>query len=390
MNNQLDEGVVNLAKAIRQSESGGNFNATGKSGEHGAYQFTEPTWKTQASKYGIDVPLKEATPEQQNAVAYNKIKEWKDAGHDVTQIASMWNAGEGEPDAYTGKFGSNAGSHKAGDPSIGVNKYGAKYDVPAYAKSVSEAYLKLKNGEDVGSDPNNPSSVGNSSGYKTKTQIGSSVNQDQSQTKEDSNAPGHVISDLSKGNYSGVLQSGIRGLASGLTGGGSEVIGQSLGTGIGQAKEKIKGLLGGKDNSEYYDKSQPSDMDQLKAGGKILASVGSLYGGGQAAGAIKGLLSGEGALESPSVIKAMAKFKMGPEEFSSLSKIEKLNALGESLKTAGLGDSTEIAKAIKYLQPGTGWIKRLAKSGLKEATRFALYNILGNKAGGIVHGVLHE
>lgn len=166
MQNQLDPQVVNLAKAIRQSESGGDFNAKGKSGEIGAYQFTEPTWNSTAPKYGINVPLSQATPEQQNAVAYNKIKEWKDKGHDVTQIASMWNAGEAEPNAYTGKFGSDTLTHKAGEPSVGVNKFGAKYDVPTYAKRVSEAYLKLKSGQEVGIDPQNPSSIGTQYGQK--------------------------------------------------------------------------------------------------------------------------------------------------------------------------------------------------------------------------------
>lgn len=149
---QLDPTVVNLAKAIRQTETGGDFNASGASGEHGGYQFTEPTWQRYASRYGINTPLKQATPEQQNAVAYNKIKEWKDKGFDVTQIASMWNAGDAEPNAYSGKFSD-------GSPSIGQNKFKVKYDVPKYAESVAKAYTTLKGGGQVSQDPNNPSSL---------------------------------------------------------------------------------------------------------------------------------------------------------------------------------------------------------------------------------------
>lgn len=149
---QLDPGVVNLAKAIRQSESGGNFSATGKSGEYGAYQFTPDTWNKEAPQYGIDSPLNSATPEQQNAVAYNQIKKWKDSGKDVTQIASMWNAGEGEPNAYTGKFSD-------GSSSVGTNTQGVKFNVPEYVKSVTSAYQTLKSGGQVAADPNNPSSV---------------------------------------------------------------------------------------------------------------------------------------------------------------------------------------------------------------------------------------
>jgi len=148
----LDPQAVSLAKAIRQTESGGDFKAKGKSGEYGAYQFTEPTWNTYSKKYGISSRLQDATPEQQNQVAYSKIKEWKDKGYNPGQIASMWNAGEGEPEAYTGKF-------STGKPSRGVNSYGVNYDVPAYAKSVATAYQTLKQGGNVGVDPANPSSI---------------------------------------------------------------------------------------------------------------------------------------------------------------------------------------------------------------------------------------
>ena len=153
MPESLDPNVVNLAKAIRQTESGGDFKAKGKSGEYGAYQYTEPTWNAASQKYlGSAVKLSDATPEQQNEVTYRRLKEWKDQGKNPGQIASMWNAGEGEPDAYTGKFSN-------GQPSTGTNKSNVKFDVPAYAKSVATAYQKIKGGGDVGIDPNNPSSV---------------------------------------------------------------------------------------------------------------------------------------------------------------------------------------------------------------------------------------
>jgi len=153
MDNQpLDQDVVALTKAIRQSESGGNFSVRGKSNEYGAYQFTPDTWNATASKYGVNVPLEQATKEQQNKVAYSRIKEWKDSGKNVGQIASMWNAGEDESGAYTGKFSN-------GQASIGKNKFGVQFDVPSYAKSVATAYHTIKGGGQVGIDPTNPSSV---------------------------------------------------------------------------------------------------------------------------------------------------------------------------------------------------------------------------------------
>lgn len=143
---QLDSDVVNLAKAIRQTESGGNFQARGKSGEYGGYQYTQPTWETYSKKHGVNVPLEQATPEQQNEVTYKQIKEWKDQGYNPGQIASMWNSGK--PDAYLDT------NYK------GVNKHGVAYDVPKYAESVAKAYHSIKSGGSVGIDPQNPSSIG--------------------------------------------------------------------------------------------------------------------------------------------------------------------------------------------------------------------------------------
>lgn len=164
----LDPQAVSLAKAIRQTESGGSFSAQGKSGEYGAYQFTEPTWDNLSKKYGVNANLHEATPEQQNEVAYKQIKEWKDAGNNVGQIASMWNAGAGEPNAYQGKFSD-------GSPATGKNKYGAQYNVPEYAKSVATAYQTLKKGGQVSADPNNPSSIASSQNKTQPSSLGGDI-----------------------------------------------------------------------------------------------------------------------------------------------------------------------------------------------------------------------
>lgn len=127
----LDPQAVSLAKAIRQTESGGNFQARGGSGEYGAYQFMPATWDATAKKFGVNVPLEQATPEQQNQVAYSQIKAWKDEGLNVGQIASAWNAGYGRKNAYVQGWS-------------GENDKGVSYDTPAYAKKVAEAYQSFK------------------------------------------------------------------------------------------------------------------------------------------------------------------------------------------------------------------------------------------------------
>ena len=123
----------NLAKAIRQRESGGNFNAVGDAGtSHGGYQFQPATWKSYAKEILGDSNA-EMTPENQNAVAYGKIKGWKDSGKNAAQIAAMWNAGEG--------IGDNWQSHKG---KTTINGKTISYDTPQYVKDVTDLYQQYK------------------------------------------------------------------------------------------------------------------------------------------------------------------------------------------------------------------------------------------------------
>ena len=122
----MDQDAINLAKAIRQAETG-NKPVAGKSGElKSRYQFLPSTWKSWSKQYlGIDnAPL---TLENENKVAYSKIKELKDKGLNPAQIASVWNSGSTK---WEGK--------------VGVNKQGVKYDVPLYVNRVYSEYQKIK------------------------------------------------------------------------------------------------------------------------------------------------------------------------------------------------------------------------------------------------------
>jgi hypothetical protein len=127
MNENLDPKALALTKAIGLQENGGkaptpeSYLTKGASGERGLYQFTKPTWQNYAGQV-LGNPNADPTPENQNKVAYTKVKGWLDKGYKPEQVASMWNAGEGAPDAYLGKKG--------------VNSFGAKYDVKAYADGV--------------------------------------------------------------------------------------------------------------------------------------------------------------------------------------------------------------------------------------------------------------
>lgn len=133
----LDPQAVALSQAIRQQESGNDPTKKGASGEYGAYQWLPASWDSMSKAAGVNVPLQQATIQQQNQVAYTQIKKWKDEGYNPGQIASMWNAGAGEPNAYQGTFTN-------GQSSVGTNAEGVKYDVPAYAKSVAQYYQQYK------------------------------------------------------------------------------------------------------------------------------------------------------------------------------------------------------------------------------------------------------
>lgn len=139
----LDPQVVNLAKSIRQTESGNNFNAAGDyvngvPTSKGAYQWQDATWKAQASQILGD-PNAAMSPANQNAVAYGIIKSWKDQGLNPAQIAAKWNSG-----------------HEVGwENMIGTNPdTKISYNVPAYVNKVMTAYQGFK--EQTPQQPTNP------------------------------------------------------------------------------------------------------------------------------------------------------------------------------------------------------------------------------------------
>lgn len=135
-----------IANAIKQVESGGNYNASGASGENGAYQFMPATWESWSREYaksalGVDTPLS-MSKTNQDFVAEFKIQQWLDQGLTPQQIAAKW----------------NSGSEVGWENKVGVNSKGVKYDVPGYVKKVLDA-LSSQPGVDAVSGQNIPSEV---------------------------------------------------------------------------------------------------------------------------------------------------------------------------------------------------------------------------------------
>lgn len=131
---QPDLQALALTKAIRQSESGGNYGAVGDAGTStGAYQFQPATWKLYA-KQVLGNENAEMTPENQNAVVYGKVKMLKDSGMGPAEIAAAWNAGEAK--AKDGSWVNNVGVNK-------INGQDVPYNTPQYVQGVVNNFRQL-------------------------------------------------------------------------------------------------------------------------------------------------------------------------------------------------------------------------------------------------------
>lgn len=320
-NKQLDPQVVNLAKAIRQTESGGNWSAKGKSGEYGAYQFTPETWSESSKKYlGQEIPLEKATPQQQNEVVYKRIKEWKDSGKNVGQIASMWNAGEGEPDAYTGKFSN-------GQPSVGKNKKGVSFDVPSYANSVASAYQNLKRGVTPVSTTNNPSYV------NMNTQAPELLSTEQ------------ITSDGKKGLVKSALGTLDKIVSPFVDIASIPVQGLAKAIGVEDPYSQYKGLSG-----ENQKISQVSDLKgKAISGAKVAGTVISAGLAGKGAGLIRGALLLKNPVTNPVTSEIMK--DVGIKNWAKLSTADKFNAATEALTKVDPASKTIVESVLTKLGP---------------------------------------
>ncbi len=139
---QLDAGVVNLSRAIRQQESGGNYNAIGDNGtSHGAFQWQPGNFAAAAKQFGLDPT--DFSPVNQDKVAYQQIAHYKNQGYSPEQIASLWNSGKPDP---TGNVGDTT-----------VNGKPLHYDTPTYVNNVMNNFQQFKQQGTQNSIQQNPS-----------------------------------------------------------------------------------------------------------------------------------------------------------------------------------------------------------------------------------------
>lgn len=137
--NLQDPTALAVVRALGYTENGGkpdldNLQA-GQSGElKSIFQFTPDTWKHDSAQvFGKELPL---TPDNESYLMYQKVSKQLSQGYSPQQIASMHNAGIGEPNAYGGTFSN-------GQPSVGTNKHGVKFDVPGYVGKFTKYFDKF-------------------------------------------------------------------------------------------------------------------------------------------------------------------------------------------------------------------------------------------------------
>lgn len=121
---KLDARARALAKAIAQHETG-HRNVPGQTGELATrYQFMPATWKTLAKKY-LGSATAPTTDQNQDKVAFLRIRDLLKAGYSEAQVAMVWNGGK--PYRRTGTVKTTSGKL-------------VRYDTAAYATSVLAIY----------------------------------------------------------------------------------------------------------------------------------------------------------------------------------------------------------------------------------------------------------
>lgn len=244
-----DKQALNLAHAIALAESGSsgkpNYNAVGDNGlSVGAYQWYSKDggishFKSDAKSFGLNP--EDFSPENQDKVAYTKIKTWKDKGYQPAEIASMWNSGS--PNNYENHSGTNV-----------INGKAIHYDTPAYVKRVQKYYEQLSKEPEFDATPfssPNPGEI-DLSGAEAKTL----------KDKSDSKKPG-------------ILKSLIQGVTNPFARAGVELY--NVGSGVNKVLQgDVKGANAELDKSRdlgYLGKVNPTLTNSKKPGFKQAIDV---------------------------------------------------------------------------------------------------------------------
>lgn len=427
---QTDPIIDSIKRGISSVESGGSYSAIGpatKTGDkaYGKYQVMGaniPAWTKEATGTASTPDQFLSDPNIQEAVASHKIGQYYGQYGNPSDVASAWftggplKSGSGKQDItgtktddYVSKVLKNMGntSNTPGSSAapIGASGFAAKIKAkyPQY-QGLSDDDLTQKI---LAKYPQYQSTV--YGGTKTDS---SGFNPD----PFSNTTPGDPLASLSK-------QKPITDIGTDLYKGVGYALSNALGTQDNLIKAQDEGSrietqliqrirqdrAQGKDTSRLQSALSSLGTSQQNAGnaatdvgtgglssGDILKSgafsavaiPAAIGAGGLVGNAISNAAAGGAELRAPSVVQALENYALGEgESASALSNTDKLNALGNALKNPDipLGEETEIKAAIKKLAPSgdPGIMSKI----ISESKKYALYKMLGDTAGSLIHKV---
>lgn len=322
---QLDLKALKVMKAIREVESGGDYNAIGDNGNaKGAYQFNEktgPGWKNLARTYLGDENAA-FDKGNQNKVAYSRIKQWKDEGKQPDEIAALWN---GATKDANGKY---------------------TYNKPEYGQKFRAAL------------------TGGQSNYVTSVD----TPKQEAQTEQKLESP--------KSPY-GAIGDSMQHFATGM---GASLLGTAKWIG-----DKV-GLKPTPFGEKLLSTAENLDQGIAKNVGKV---AGYAAQAAPVIEGLAGLTSATRVLKNPVVKTALENIGIrGPEALGKLeTKSQIFNALSQAVESASPYDKIVLTKQLqKLVQPSL--LKRLLVGGLKNAGSFALGTGLGSEVQGFYNKVI--
>ncbi len=386
----IDPTALALKRSIFKTEGGDYTNTSGDSGTSaGAGQWNNgkiplkkgeipANFKSDAQQFGLDP--NDFSETAQDHIGYLKIKKDLDSGLTQSQIAAKWNSGL-----------THGWENHVGD--VQINGKTVHYDTPSYVDKVKK-YYEEEMGGGTSETPKRktfteslaPTPTENNPAYTTPEHSPERLAQYQAEAQTAN------VNAKEAGSADNIANDTIAGIGDALSFGGASKLGNELGTGFANSYNKLKGVLGGQDNSKYIPEMSFGNTATGLAGtvGGILAS---------AAPELKGVLSKGSALANPE-ISTILEQRFGSnaaQAVSNLPKAEVVNTLARTLDELSIGEANgakgkAILQALEELNPTEtakqSLLKRLIKQGISETTRYILYNALGNKLGGIAHGLL--
>ena len=293
----VDRDALNLTRAIAASESGDptgkpNYNSSGKSGEHGAYQWMPGNFEAGAREAGLNPA--DFSPENQDKVAYYQIKKYKDQGLQPWEIASIWNSGSKD----------NWKDHK------GVNKYGVAYDTPAYVAKVKQHYTNLSGSPSPtniqslstqGAIPDEAGALGNQIGNRFKNIATAASDAVTGKMKAPLISAPLQIAGQAAGGVGDVINAGLNLIP------GFDKVQEVIGKGVQAAAETPLGQSAIKG----YQSLDPEVQKDLAGAGNIATLLPAGKAVGLAAGAVKTVAAKTGAKAAEQAVKAEIEAALG-------------------------------------------------------------------------------